>query len=116
MKHAEETELIISLKKCFFAGSIVTSSLVAHLSNYEFILRSHTLVIPFEEVNRSISGTVGLNSVWVITSFRSSMFGGLISTIEYVVLQVSRFQIFTLKSSEDKKCSLSALKDKELTW
>lgn len=116
VKFAEETALMISVKKCFLFGSTMISSLIALFSNWVFAQISTIYVTPLLDEVKNKSWTVGWNYAWVITSLKSSKFGGFMSTIEKVVLFVSKFHTFTQRSSQERKCSPSGERDNECIW
>eukprot|EP00171_Calliarthron_tuberculosum_P019917 IDg19917t1 len=98
------------------ARSDGSSNSIAELSQSAVCRRSHSLTLPRELACMKMWQCSGWNSAHVITSVRSSMFRGLMSTTLKPAPPLCRFHTLTRRSSAERKVSSSDESAMELMW
>ena len=107
---------MISEKKLREPGASASSNILACALHSALRRMSARRMLPLLEEYANVWHCVGWKLAHVITSVRSSMFAGLMSTTLNAPFAFSRCQRLTRKSSADKYVSPSELTLRELTW
>mmetsp|Transcript_3567 Transcript_3567/g.12791 ORF Transcript_3567/g.12791 Transcript_3567/m.12791 type:complete len:277 (-) Transcript_3567:530-1360(-) len=107
---------IISLKKLRFPGTSCSAKNLEWRSHRAASRMSASRIDPFELLYANTLHCVGWNSAAVITSVKSSMLDGLMSTMLNDWFDTSRFHRLTRKSSAEMNVSQSLLMLMELMW